>query len=1843
MNISYFSDYTVIHKDSYFILLVLVRVLVLVFTTCIYFFQTDDKKISEKHLLRSPFRPRRGGCFGLSSYRAFWLLLFYASEEVSVVRKPKMPSAWAYISHASQLIGLALIFALFLCASFGAGIRSVDFFVKEGDAAAKLDTPKVFRILLGSYLAAETIAWKCRLNKRTVPGKANYVFFSCILPVHIGAWTIVEVAANVFDVDIQYTCMGILSLLACALAVRQLYAKYAPREYGRGLLENIYAVLGEFIVAAYILVVLPTYFNSASNMRMMIAVFVHPLVYHTINAFTRLANMRHETEPHVVVSRVISDVKFRSFMALVKRTMLLSVGGTEKTLLAVLVISIGDLFIRCFSTTIDRFILKQLGFCKNPSKGLAMTRKIVWMCEESVVSGVEYAALFSCPILHILLQPQKLTFDMGYINSTQAATSALFVMFLVQFFSESIAGLIAAWRQSTNGIPVLRFFSIISSYKPLCFWICRGFQSILLLLFCLVRYPTFITCSSTQPCHCLDISSIRQFYELPCAQFGHPLHNSTYQDDGLFEAVDSSVFIIAILTGGGTFAVLYFSVMMARNRRRGRVLATLISKEHSLKNEISEEIQKLVNAEMEKEQTKELWALLEPYSVPRDHVRLKIKVGEGAFGEVWLGRCRDQDVAVKRLLGDHVNKHTTRAFRNECNLMARMQKNGISHENLVQMVFCCWDRELLLLLEFCELGSLTDVLVCPTYHPSLTWHADESRDGGVLALMVHDVARGMQYMHSMDPMIIHRDLKTENVLIKGDSDSSPTEWVAKISDFGESRQLRGDDNLSMVGTPFFCCPEIVMCDEYNEKADVYSFGIMLYDIATFKDGGIMKSSWNGRRFSQVNVVKGYRPDIPDHIEPWLVDIMESCWRGRSEERPSFANIESMIQTHLQLEQYEISVNSSMRGKTGSRLSLSAGKTKINSYVMQGKLASLVAALEGDAFAKMASGTVEPQKGQESSPTLRNSEPRIKRGQSKRLIRALVLAKIVGYSSIISFVTISLTAAWSNTATLLTDHFVTDDNIIIRNFPIYNVALEHINIGLPTMFLYGIITTSNIAKSNTEYNPQSGRKYAIAPLILTLFLPLIFSYLLRIVFLSVDVKYYFVTAAALVPFVLVFVACDKYARIKWYQADTKLPSKKAKKHIPAAKPKPIQKPSRFEKYATLIFLALNTFFILAYALFILPVYFAASVSTRMVICLVVHPIAVESNEALSRIGVISTAKDKNIDAAKDIILNESQVAFIGKVFLSFCRRFMLLNLGDPSSTLITIIFTSMEEAFMRAFIIEMDTALRAWLGKPALEGQMLELQRFVWSVDINQSCLAEFIAIIVSTVVYGLMEPHALGINLGYAYGESVAGGLVFVQLLVELLMEGAVDIVALWAESEHGIPIDEYFKLTDSVFIFTLHAAGSALSVLVCLYSFVRYPTAVTCESNFICDCIHETVYFDWYNESCSLLHQNITLFSNDTYPDDIEDLDAIDTFSLFKTIIIFISIASLICLYLAFRKYKKRGSKIVKTRTNIERLDGAFTAEKQKYVERILAMDEFGTRDEVISILLKYQVPHEHIQMAERIGKGSQGEVWIGNCRGRKVAIKKVYAGGGDACLREIENFKRECFVMARLQKDGVAHPNIVQMLHCCWKSNLLLLLDYYPLGSLRDVLDAEVRMPGWYGEELRWIDSLSFQKGVLLKISLNICDGMSYIHNVGIIHKDLKPGNVIMCGKYNDLPSKWTARISDFGSAAYGTENSDTGGGSEFFAAPEFFRGERIGRAADVYSFSMTLLDMICSNNGTTLRGQLNDTFSHESVANGHRPTIPAVEPSGLTEIIKSSWASEPEARPTFEEIKTKLSSLV
>ena len=99
--------------------------------------------------------------------------------------------------------------------------------------------------------------------------------------------------------------------------------------------------------------------------------------------------------------------------------------------------------------------------------------------------------------------------------------------------------------------------------------------------------------------------------------------------------------------------------------------------------------------------------------------------------------------------------------------------------------------------------------------------------------MARDAAKGMAWLHGSNPVFIHRDLKTSNLLVGED-------WNIKICDFGLSQiKKRGEHYLrdgmeGAKGTPLWMSPEVMSGEHFNEKADIYSFGIVLWEILTRK-------------------------------------------------------------------------------------------------------------------------------------------------------------------------------------------------------------------------------------------------------------------------------------------------------------------------------------------------------------------------------------------------------------------------------------------------------------------------------------------------------------------------------------------------------------------------------------------------------------------------------------------------------------------------------------------------------------------------------------------------------------------------------------------------------------------------------------------------------------------------------------------------------------------------------------------------------------------------------------------------------------------------------------------------
>ncbi|KAI3763093.1 hypothetical protein L1987_53543 [Smallanthus sonchifolius] len=203
------------------------------------------------------------------------------------------------------------------------------------------------------------------------------------------------------------------------------------------------------------------------------------------------------------------------------------------------------------------------------------------------------------------------------------------------------------------------------------------------------------------------------------------------------------------------------------------------------------------------------------------------RVGVGSFGSVYHGTLADGlKVAVKRAEltssssypgGMHKRQEDTdNAFVNELEFLSR-----VNHKNLVRLLgFCEEETELVLVYEFMENGSLHNHLHKLYSSYIMSWPARIK-----VAL---DAARGLEYLHIYaDPPIIHRDIKSSNVLLDD-------EWSGKVSDFGLSLMGPPDNkshlSLRAAGTVGYMDPEYYRFEQLTTKSDVYSFGVVLLEL-----------------------------------------------------------------------------------------------------------------------------------------------------------------------------------------------------------------------------------------------------------------------------------------------------------------------------------------------------------------------------------------------------------------------------------------------------------------------------------------------------------------------------------------------------------------------------------------------------------------------------------------------------------------------------------------------------------------------------------------------------------------------------------------------------------------------------------------------------------------------------------------------------------------------------------------------------------------------------------------------------------------------------------------------------
>ncbi|KAB1201236.1 Cysteine-rich receptor-like protein kinase 29 [Morella rubra] len=249
------------------------------------------------------------------------------------------------------------------------------------------------------------------------------------------------------------------------------------------------------------------------------------------------------------------------------------------------------------------------------------------------------------------------------------------------------------------------------------------------------------------------------------------------------------------------------------------------------------------------------------------------KLGQGGFGAVYKGKLTDgQTIAVKRLSTD--SGQGDLEFKNEVVLVAKLQ-----HRNLVRLLGFCLERtERLLIYEYVPNTSLDHFLFDPIKRAQLDWERRYKIIGGI--------ARGMLYLHEDSRLrIIHRDLKASNILL--DAEMNP-----KISDFGMARLFLLDqtqENTSrIVGTYGYMAPEYAMHGQFSVKSDVFSFGVLVLEIAW--------RNWSERTAS--NIVDSTIRSAGSSTEMMrCIHIGLLCVQENVADRPTMASIVLMLNSY----------------------------------------------------------------------------------------------------------------------------------------------------------------------------------------------------------------------------------------------------------------------------------------------------------------------------------------------------------------------------------------------------------------------------------------------------------------------------------------------------------------------------------------------------------------------------------------------------------------------------------------------------------------------------------------------------------------------------------------------------------------------------------------------------------------------------------------------------------------------------------------------------------------------------------------------------------------------------------
>ncbi|XP_019748107.1 mitogen-activated protein kinase kinase kinase 7-like [Hippocampus comes] len=251
-----------------------------------------------------------------------------------------------------------------------------------------------------------------------------------------------------------------------------------------------------------------------------------------------------------------------------------------------------------------------------------------------------------------------------------------------------------------------------------------------------------------------------------------------------------------------------------------------------------------------------------------EDIQVEAAVGRGTFGVVFKAVWKGKDVAIKTIESDSERK----AF-----LVELRQLSRVNHPNIVKLYGSC-DNPVCLVMEYAECGSLYNLL--HSAEPQAPYTASHAMSWCL------QCAQGVAYLHAMKPKaLIHRDLKPPNLLLVSRG------TVLKICDFGTACDIQ-TYMTNNKGSAAWMAPEVFEGSNYSEKCDVFSWGIILWEVLTRKKpfdeigGSAFCIMWAVHRGTRPPLIK----DLPEPIET----LMTHCWDKEPNQRPSMEQIKNTM-------------------------------------------------------------------------------------------------------------------------------------------------------------------------------------------------------------------------------------------------------------------------------------------------------------------------------------------------------------------------------------------------------------------------------------------------------------------------------------------------------------------------------------------------------------------------------------------------------------------------------------------------------------------------------------------------------------------------------------------------------------------------------------------------------------------------------------------------------------------------------------------------------------------------------------------------------------------------------------